>query len=118
MRTNGTPTMLALLALLIGGRAAGAVTIAQLEANPEQYDRQTVTVSGTVDMALPVRDESAYYLRDGAAKITVVSRTAPPSNGTALTVTGTLRLFHEGDGGPDETKFPPWIFETSRTPGP
>ena len=118
MRTHSILSILALLAAFVFAPAARAATIAELVAHPDAYDGQTVTVTGTVDIALPVGTESAYYLRDGATKITVVSRNAPPAANAALSVSGTMRVFHEGDGGPEENKFPPWIFETARTPAP
>lgn len=109
---------IATLGLLLVAGVAAAVTIADVVANPDSYDKQTVTLTGTVESAVPVLGEGAYDLRDGVAKITIVSRTAPPANGTTVSVTGTARVFHEGDGGPEENQFPPWVYETSRAPAP
>ena len=118
MRTHKTLATLALLAVPVLARTAGAVTIAELVAHKDAYNGQTVTVTGTVEIAVPAAAESAYQLQDGPAKITVLSRSGPPAAGASLTVTGKMAVFHEGDGGPEETDFPPWIFEVSRTPGP
>ena len=110
-------TALALLAL-VSGAAAAAVTIADLVASPDGYDGKTVTVTGRVELALPVGSESSFDLRDGSAKLTVLSRASAPATGSQLTVTGTVHVFHEGDGGPEENRFPPVIVESSRSPAP
>jgi len=67
----------AVVAVLVGvAPLAGAVTIAELLASPDTYNGKTVTVTGTVAAALPVGTESSYDLRDGVAKVSIVSRSA------------------------------------------
>ena len=105
------------VALVAGRGVAGAVTVADLLASPQTYDGQTVTVTGTVEEALPVNGQSGYNLRDGAARITVVSRTGAPTNGQHLTVTAMVHAFAGGDD-PESKPFPPFLVETSRTSGP
>jgi hypothetical protein len=97
---------------------ARAVTIADLAASRDAYDGQVVTVTGTVVGPVAAGSESIFDLRDGAARMTVISRQGPPAAGTRLTVTGTIRIFHEGDGGPEENTFPVVMREASRTPAP
>jgi len=105
------------VALVAGRGVAGAVTVADLLASPQTYDGQTVTVTGTVEEALPVNGQSGYNLRDGAARITVVSRTGAPTNGQHLAVTAMVHAFAGGDD-PESKPFPPFLVETSRAPGP
>jgi hypothetical protein len=108
---------LAGLALVASSGVASAVTVAQLLASPETYDGTTVTVTGTVESALPAGDQSGYNLRDGAARVTVVSRTGAPAIGGHLAVTATVHAFAGGDD-PEDKPFPPFLVETSRAPGP
>jgi hypothetical protein len=95
-------------------------TVGQIQGSPLDFDEKTVVVVGTVEQASPAGNESAYNLRDGSAKITVVSRHAAPSNGDHLQVTGTVRVF--GGAGEDaddpHDKFPPALFESARSPAP
>jgi hypothetical protein len=104
------------IVLLAAAAAAHAVTIGDLVAAPGSYNGHTVTVSGTVAVALPVGTESGYDLRDGATKISVVSRGAAPTAGQSLTITATVRAVadDEATGG----FLPPFLVETSRSPGP
>lgn len=121
MRTLTTALGLGLLAalpLLATSATAGAVTVAELVTNPDAYNDQSVTVTGVVDRALAVYTESGYELRDGALKVTVVSRSGPPAVGAHLTITGIAHVFHEGDGDPEENHFPPYVAETSRAAAP
>ena len=104
-------------ALVAAAGVADALTIADLLASPPTYDGQTVTLTGTVEEAVPVGGESSYNLRDGAARVTVVSRTAPPTNGDHLAVTATVHAFEGGDD-PESAPFPPFLVEASRTPAP
>src|SRR5437867_4062758 len=67
MRACMTTLALAVLALVGGAAAASAVTIADLVASPDSYDNKTVTVTGKVELSLPVGSESAFDLRDGQA---------------------------------------------------
>src|SRR5581483_1345403 len=103
------------LALLTVAGRAGAVTVGDVLASPETYDGKTLSRTGTIESALPVGAESGYNLRDGAARVTVVSRTAPPPVGTQVTVTGTVHAFEGGDD-PEDKPFPPFVVETGRTP--
>ena len=93
---------------------AGAVTIAELLASPDSYNGKTVTVTGTVAAALPVGTESGYDLRDGVAKVSIVSRSAPPVVGEALAVTATVHALPEDEE--EGTRLPPFLVETSRAP--
>lgn len=102
---------------LAAAQRAGAVTIAEIIANPEAYDRATVTVTGDVDKAVPVGAESGYNLRAGSAVITVISRSSAPAVGAHLTVTATVRAFDEGDE-PEAMQFPPLLIESSRQVAP
>jgi hypothetical protein len=118
MRTVLTVAMIAGAALL--AHAAAAVTIAEVLADPDAYAGQSVTLVGTVEVAIPVGSESGYNLRDGRSAITVVSRSAPPADGAHLAVTGTVHLFSEGgeEDDPESNHFPPGLYETARNPAP
>jgi hypothetical protein len=118
MRTRTTALALGLLTALATARPLAAVTIADLVHDPDAYNGRSVTVTGVVERALPVYEQSGYELRDGALKLTVVSRTGPPTVGASLTVTGVAHVFHEGDGGPEENHFPPYLNEVSRAAAP
>ena len=119
MRAQMTALGVALVAFLAPSDPVRAVTIADLRANPDAYDHRVVTVIGTVEVALPVNGESGYELRDGPAKLDVLSRGSPPAVGDRLSVTGTVKVFHEGDPGEAESRtFPPFILESSRAPAP
>ena len=48
--------------------------------------------------------------------MTVFSRASAPATGSQLSVTGTIYVFHEGDGGPEENRFPPVMIESARAP--
>jgi hypothetical protein len=96
------------------GGTASALTIGDVLASPQTYDGQSVTVSGTVAIAIPVGSESVYDLRDGAVKISVVSRTLAPTTGSSLTVTGTVHSVPDDEA--PNGQLPPFLVETSRTP--
>lgn len=103
---------------LFGARRAAAVTIADVLANPDKYDGTATTLTGEVERAIPAGSESGYNLRDGAARITVISRNSAPAVGTRLIVTGTVRWLHQqGDGG-EAIHFPPFLIESQRRPAP
>ena len=118
MRAYSTVIAIALGALVLGPRVVAAVTISDIVASPDTYDDQSVTVVGTVERSLPVGSESGYELRSGKDKLTVVSRTAAPSVGANLSVTGQVLVFHEGDGGPEANHFPPVLVEAARASAP
>ncbi len=112
-------TLIAIAALtVIGVRDAAALTIADLLANPKRYDHTVVTVVGEVELSLPVGSESTFDLRDGPAKITVISRGAAPAVGTRLAVTGTARAVSEGGEEAEANKLPPLLIESARAPAP
>ena len=113
-------TLVLLAALVALARGAAAVTIADVLANPDEYEGRSVVLAGDVEVAIPVGAESGYNLRDGRSVITVVSRNAPPAAGAHLTVTGTVRLFTEGGEAddPESNHFPPGLYETSRQASP
>ena len=105
----------AVVAVVVGvAPLAGAVTIAELLASPDAYNGKTVTVTGTVAAALPVGTESGYDLRDGVAKVSIVSRSAPPAVGASLAVTATVHALPEDEE--EGTRLPPFLVETSRAP--
>ena len=104
-------------ALVAGAGHAGAVTVGDVLASPETYDGKTLSLTGTIEAALPVGAESGYNLRDGTARVTVVSRTAPPVVGDHVTVTGVVHAFAGGDD-PESKPFPPFVVETGRAPAP
>ena len=108
---------LAGFAMVAGAGVADALTVADLLASPLTYDGQTVTLTGTVEEAVPISGQSSYNLRDGAARVTVVSRTGPPTNGDHLAVTATVHAFAGGDD-PENAPFPPFLVEASRVPAP
>jgi hypothetical protein len=117
MRTSITFAAIA-ISLLFQAHAAHAVTLADLVAEPQAYDRQTVTVTGIVEQPVAVGDESGYNLRDGPTRVTVISRSGPPPAGTHLTVTATVRALGEGGDEPEAIEFPPLLIEQSRSPAP
>lgn len=111
--------LLPVAALMLVGFPASAsdVAIADIVAQPDAYDGMSVTVVGTVEAALPIGAESGYDLREGSAKITVISRGSAPQAGDRLQVTGTVRHFTEGDE-PEANDFPPVLVESTRAPAP
>ena len=102
----------------VGVQSAGALTIADLVANPKIYNDTSVTVVGDVEVSVPVGSQSTFDLRDGPAKITVISRGAAPAVGSRLAVTGTAHLVSEGGNEAEANKLPPLIVESVRTPAP
>jgi hypothetical protein len=108
---------LASFALVSTVGVADALTIADLLASPLTYDGQKVTLTGTVEEAVPISGQSGYNLRDGAARITVVSRSGPPINGDHLAVTATVHAFAGGND-PESAPFPPFLVEASRAAAP
>jgi hypothetical protein len=116
MRARMTAIGFGLLGLVALEGAAWGLTIGDLVAARGQYDGKVVTVSGKVERPLPVGSESMYDLRDGGAKISVISQTGSPAAGTTLTVTGTVYSVQQGDGGPEDITFPVVIRETARQP--
>lgn len=109
--------MMILAAFAFFAQRAAATTIADILANPAAYDGNSVTLTGTVDAVLPVGTESGYNLRAGSAVMTVISRAAAPAVGAHLNVTGTIRVFKEGNDSEDNT-FPPALIESARSPAP
>ena len=116
MRAHLTAFGTALLTLFATTTPAGSVTIVDLTTNPDAYDGQTVTVTGTVELSLPAGSESAYDLRNGTRKVTVLSRSGAPAVGAALTVSGAVHVFHEEGG--EGNDWPPVLTESSRTTAP
>jgi hypothetical protein len=112
MRIPTTLMMLAAATLL--ARAAAAVTIAEVVADPDGFKDQSIVLTGDVEVAVPVGGESGYNLRAGTAVITVVSRDPAPPAGAHLAVTGTVHAFKEDDEG----SFPPLFFESARSVAP
>src|SRR5215471_16794755 len=96
--------LIVLAGMLCRASASPAVTIGEIVAQPEAYKGKSVTVTGQVSVTLPAGSESGYYLTDGPALITVVSRESAPQTGTRLQVTGKVRFFSEGDD-PESNKF-------------
>ena len=94
-----------------------AVTIADIVASPDSYNGQSVTVVGSVELALPFGSESVFDLRDGGAKLTVTSRGSAPPLGARLSVTGTVREAHVGDSN-ENREFPHVLVETTRATAP
>lgn len=115
-------TLLALLpvaALMLAALPASPenVAIADIVAHPDAYDGVSVTVVGTVERVLPVGTESGYDLRDGSARMSVISRAYAPRVGDRLLVTGTVRHFREGDEA-EANEYPPVLVESERQPAP
>jgi len=106
------------LTIALATRAAAvAAGIADIVAAPDAYVGQTVTVGGTAENPLPLGAASMFDLRDGRAKLTVMSQTSPPAAGVRLSVTGTIREAHVGDA--DENRdFPHVLVESTRSPAP
>ena len=116
MRAALTAFGTALLTLCATTSPVWAVTVVDLSTNPDVYDGQTVTVTGTVELSLPAGGESAYDLRNGTRKVTVLSRSGTPAVGASLTVTGAVHVFHEEGG--EGNDWPPVLTESSRTTAP
>lgn len=74
-----------------GGRSAGSVTIADLRAQPDRYDGQTVVVTGRVDdvRQLPVLDQYALYtFRDETGSMwALTQKGVPPRDGEIVALT-------------------------------
>ena len=102
----------------MGVQSAAALTIADLIANPKAYDGTSVTVVGEVETSIPVGSQSTFDLRDGRAKISVISRSTAPAVGARLTVTGTAHVPSEGGEEVEANKFPPVIIESGRISTP
>jgi hypothetical protein len=117
MKRHSASIQAAVAAIVLGSATiASAVTIADLLASPDAYNGKSVTVTGTVAAALPVGTESGYDLRDGTAKVSVVSRSGPPTIGAALAVTATVHALPADKE--EGTQLPPFLVETSRAPAP
>ena len=94
-----------------------AVGIADIVATPEAYVGQTVTVVGTVENPLPIGPESMFDLRDGRAKLTVMSHASPPAPGARFSISGTVQEAHVGDTN-ENHDFPHVLVESARSPAP
>lgn len=107
-----------LLAVVAPARAAGpeVTTVGQIVAGGDAFDGKDVQVTGTVEASVPAGGESAYNLRDGTRKLTVVSRSAAPAVGAHVQVIGKVHVFSGAAEGPDDpgNDFPPALFETTR----
>ena len=107
MRSNVAAVGLALLAV----PAVAATSITAIVDDPARFAGREVTVGGTVtEQSIGYGGESVYTIQDGDRRITVFSRSAPPSRGERLDVSGTVGLRP-----PDEEfTFPPIILERER----
>lgn len=78
-----------------GGTPVGTVTIAELRAQPERYDNQTVILTGTAENVrqLPILDQYALYtFRDETGSMWALSQHgAPPREGETFRLT---TVFH------------------------
>ena len=74
-----------------GGSPVGSVTVADLRAQPDQYDGQTVVLTGTVDdvRQLPVLDQYALYtFRDETGSMwALTQKGVPPRDGEMVELT-------------------------------
>jgi len=77
-----------------------------------------VTVVGDVELSIPVGSQSTFDLRDGPAKVTVISRSAAPAVGARLAVTGMAHAVSEGGSEAEANHLPPLIVESARAPVP
>lgn len=75
-----------------GGTPLTTITIAELRAQPDRYDNQTVILTGTAEdvRQLPVLDQYALYtFRDETGSMwTLSQRGAPPRDGQQVQLTG------------------------------
>ena len=107
-------TLTIALATRAGAAAAG---IADIVTMPDAYVGRTVTVVGTAENPVPLGPASMFDLRDGRAKLTVMSPRNAPAAGSRLSVTGTIREAHVGDA--DENRdFPHVLVESARSAAP
>jgi len=88
------PTLVVLLAVVMGACAARARSIADIRDDPGRYDNRQVQVTGRVTSAwnIPLMPYKMYKIDDGSAEITVISqRRGAPSRGAVVRVRGNVR---------------------------
>ncbi len=104
--------MVGLAALPVVVRAASLAAIIDA---PASYAGQEVTVVGTVtDQRLGYAGESVYTISGEDRRITVFSRSVPPTTGDRLEVTAQVG-WREPD---EEFTWPPILLERDRHPAP
>ena len=66
--------------------------IADIKANPSQYEGRTVNIEGYVSNTLwiALAGRGAYQVDDGSGSIWVVTGQQPPEKGTQIAATGTV----------------------------
>jgi hypothetical protein len=90
--------ILALIAPLSG--CSNADKIADIKANPSQYEGKTVSIKGYVGNTfwVALASRGAYEVDDGSASIWVVTSQQPPEKGAQVSVRGTVSpAFQLGD---------------------
>jgi hypothetical protein len=93
MTLSGRLLSIAVVGAVLAGGCASSVRISELRAQPDKYERKTVSVTGTVtdSYGIPLLPIQVYRIEDGTGDITVVSRaTRSPSKGARVQVKGKL----------------------------
>jgi hypothetical protein len=91
MRLSSRLLSIALASSVLVVGCASSVRISELKAQPDKYERKTVSVTGTVtdSYGIPLVPFQLYKIEDGSGDITVVSRaTRSPSKGARVQVKG------------------------------
>jgi hypothetical protein len=91
MTRAGRLLSIAMLSTLLVAGCASSVRISELKAQPDKYERKTVSVTGTVtdSYGIPLVPFQLYKIEDGSGDITVVSRASrSPSKGSRVQVKG------------------------------
>jgi hypothetical protein len=82
---------IAVLSASFAAGCASSVRISELKAQPDKYERKTVSLTGTVtdSYGIPLLPFQLYKIEDGTGDITIVSRsTRSPSKGARVQVKG------------------------------
>ena len=92
MRNNRRYRLLLLPVLLAGLFLSGCATmrIAQIKSDPSRYQSKTVRVDGRVTNSFGVLSSGFYEVEDDTGKIYVISNRGVPSQGSRVTVEGTV----------------------------
>ena len=91
MRLSSRLLSIAMLSAVLVAGCASSVRISELKAQPDKYERKTVSVTGTVtdSYGIPLVPFQLYKIEDGTGDITVVSRASrSPSKGARVQVKG------------------------------
>jgi hypothetical protein len=91
MRLSTRLLSIAVLSSVVVAGCASSVRISELKAQPDKYERKTVSITGTVtdSYGIPLVPFQLYKVQDETGDITIVSRASrSPSKGARVQVKG------------------------------